>query len=417
MGRWPRLLTLAFITYSLAYLDRVNYGFGAAAGLAKSLNITPNIASLLGATFFVGYFLFQIPGGHYAESRSAKRLVFWGLLLWGVFASATGLITNIPLLFADRFALGVVESMVLPAMIVFLSHWFTKAERSRANTVLILGNPVTVLWASVVSGYLIAASDWHWMFIIEGIPSIIWAFVWLRLSDDHPAQARWLPAAQSNELEEKLVAEQRRMPSVGSVGAALRLPGVMILSAQYLFWSLGIYGFVLWLPSIIKNGAQKNIVATGWLSAIPYAVAIVAMLLVSSYADRTGNRRVLVAVAMFVGAAAFYTSYLLGPSHFGIAFVALVIAGAAMYAPYGPFFAMITDFVPRAVAGAATAMINSFGALGGFAGAYLVGYLNARTGGPSASFSLMAASLLIAGILTLVVRVESARDVVSGAPA
>jgi MFS family permease len=157
MGRWPRLLLLAFITYSLAYLDRVNFGFGAASGLAKSLGITPSIASLLGATFFLGYFLFQIPGGHYAESHSAKRLVFWGLLLWGVFASATGVITNIPLLFVDRFVLGVVESMVLPAMIVFLSQWFTQRERSRANTVLILGNPVTVLWASIVSGYLIAA--------------------------------------------------------------------------------------------------------------------------------------------------------------------------------------------------------------------------------------------------------------------
>lgn len=417
MGRWPRMLVLAFITYSLAYLDRVNYGFGAAAGLAKSLNITPNIASLLGATFFVGYFLFQIPGGHYAESRSAKRLVFWGLLLWGVFASATGLITNVPLLFVDRFALGVVESMVLPAMIVFLSHWFTRAERSRANTVLILGNPVTVLWASVVSGYLIAALDWRWMFIIEGIPSIIWAFIWLRLADDEPSDARWLPAPERADLETRLAEEQRRLPSIGSVGAALRLPGVIILSAQYLFWSLGIYGFVLWLPSIIKNGAGQSIVATGWLSAIPYAVAVVAMLLVSQYSDRTANRRILVAVAMFVGAAAFYASYLLGPAHFGVAFFALVIAGAAMYAPYGPFFAMITEFVPRNVAGAATAMINSFGALGGFVGAYLVGYLNARTGGPSASFSLMAASLLVAGILTLVVRVERESAAMRGAPA
>jgi sugar phosphate permease len=413
MGRWTRLLLLAFITYSLAYLDRVNYGFGAASGLAASLGITPNIASLLGATFFLGYFLFQIPGGHYAESHSPKRLVFWGLLLWGVFASATGLITNIPLLFVDRFALGVVESAVLPAMIVFLSQWFTRGERSRANTVLILGNAVTILWASIVSGYLIAALDWRWMFIIEGFPSIIWAFVWRALADDRPREACWLAASERAALEERLAAEQAGLAPVGSVGAALRLPGVLMLTAQYFFWSVGVYGFVLWLPSIVKAGSQQGIVATGWLSSIPYAAAVIAMLLVSNYSDRSANRRGVVAVSMFVAAAAFSVSYLLGPGHFGISFVALVIAGAAMYAPYGPFFAMITEFVPRSVAGSATAMINSFGALGSFVGAYLVGYLNAATGGPSAAFSLMAAALLVAGVITLVVRMPRHRPAIT----
>ena len=414
MGRAPRLLTLAFITYSLAYLDRVNYGFGAAGGLAQSLGITPNITSLLGATFFLGYFLFQIPGGHYAESRSAKWLVFWGLLLWGVFASATGLITNIPLLFVDRFALGVVESMVLPAMIVFLSHWFARRERSVANTVLILGNPVTVLWASIVSGYLVGSLGWRWMFVIEGLPSIVWAFVWLRLADDDPSDARWLPEDERTALQRQLADEQRTIAPVGSVAEVLRLPSVVMLSAQYFFWSLGIYGFVLWLPSIVKAGSQTGIVATGWLTSIPYAVAVIAMLLVSRYSDRTLNRKVLVAISMFVGAAAFYASYLAGPSHFGLAFAALVVAGAAMYAPYGPFFAMITEFVPRTVAGAATAMINSCGALGGFVGAYLVGYINAAYGA-SLSFSLMAASLLVAGVLTLLVRAPEVRTLSAGA--
>src|SRR6185437_4423727 len=166
-GRWLRLVPVAFITYSLAYLDRANYGFGAAAGMAKDLGISGETGSLLGL-FFLGYFFCQVPGAHYAEQHSAKRLIFWGLIAWGVLASATGLISNIPLLMADRFLLGVVESVVLPGMLVFLSHWFTRAERSRANSFLILGNPVTVLWMSVVSGYLIRALDWRWMFVAEG---------------------------------------------------------------------------------------------------------------------------------------------------------------------------------------------------------------------------------------------------------
>ncbi|HYZ17536.1 MAG TPA: MFS transporter [Candidatus Acidoferrum sp.] len=405
-ARWPRLMAVVFITYSLAYLDRVNYGFGAAGGLGKSLGITPALAALLGATFFLGYFLFQIPGGHYAESRSAKRLIFWGLILWGAFASATGLITSLPLLFADRFALGVVESMVLPGLIVFLSHWFTRAERSRANTFLILGNPLTVLWASVVSGYLIASLGWRWMFVLEGIPAIVWAFCWWRLVEDDPREARWVPEVERRALEAQLAAEQRDLPRIASIGEALRRPAVIVLALQYLCWSLGVYGFVLWLPSILKDATGLGIATVGWLSAAPYLLAAVAMLAISSYSDRTGERKWPVAASMFVGALAFYVSYALGPGHFALSYTALIVAGAAMYAPYGPFFAIVPELLPRNVAGAAVAFINSAGAVGGFAGSYLVGYLNGVTGSPSASYSLMAVALLLAGILTLTVRVS-----------
>jgi sugar phosphate permease len=403
-GRRGRLLAIVFVTYSLAYLDRVNYGFGAAAGLAKTLGVTPQIAALLGATFFLGYFLFQVPGGHYAEFRSAKRLIFWGLILWGIFASATGLITNIPLLFADRFALGVVESIVLPGLIVFLSHWFTRPERSRANTVLILGNPITVLWASVVSGYLLQLFDWRTMFVLEGIPAIVWAFVWVRLVDDYPREARWLPGAERERLEAAFDAEQREIPRVGSVAEALRRPAVVVLALQYFCWSLGIYGFVLWLPSILKAASGSAISTVGWLSAVPYLIAALAMLAVSAYSDRRGDRKYVVAASMFAGAIAFYVSFALGSGHFLASYVALIVAGAAMYAPYGPFFALIHELIPRNVAGSATAFVNSAGALGGFAGSYLVGYLDGVTGGPGASYSLMAAALLAAALLMLAVR-------------
>lgn len=408
-SRWLRLVTIAFISYSLAYLDRVNYGFGAAAGLAKDLGITSQTAALLGAVFFLGYFLFQVPGGHYAESRSAKHLLFWGLLAWGFLASATGIIRNIPLLFVDRFCLGIVESFVLPGLLVFLSHWFTRGERSRANTFLILGNPVTVLWASIVSGYLIAAIDWRWMFIIEGIPAIVWAFLWYRLVQDDPREATWLDPAERDALLAQLQAEQAGIPPVASLRDALTKPAVLVLSVQYLCWSFGIYGFVLWLPSIVKNASSLSIVDIGWLTSVPYVVAVVAMLLVSAYADRTLNRKGTVSISMFVGAAAFAGSYFLGASHFVASFLLLVVAGAAMYAPYGPFFAMIPDMLPATVVGSASALINSCGALGGFFGAYLVGYLNGLTGSATLSFGLMAASLFLAGVLTLAAPVPSGR--------
>src|SRR4051812_10654034 len=174
--RWYRLIPIAFITYSLAYLDRANFGFAAAGGMAKDLDITPAISSLLGSLFFLGYFFFQIPGALYAANKSAKKLIFWSLILWGGLAMATGLISNVNLLIVIRFMLGVVESAVMPSMLIFLSRWFTKAERSRANTFLILGNPVTILWMSILSGYLVNSLGWRGMFILEGIPAVVWAF-------------------------------------------------------------------------------------------------------------------------------------------------------------------------------------------------------------------------------------------------
>ena len=150
-SRWLRLIPVAFITYSLAYLDRANYSFGVAGGMQDDLHITTQISALLAALFFLGYFFFQIPGAIYAENRSAKKLIFWSLILWGTLATATGLATSVNLLIGIRFMLGVVESAVMPAMLILLSRWFTKSERSRANTFLILGNPVTILWMSIVS--------------------------------------------------------------------------------------------------------------------------------------------------------------------------------------------------------------------------------------------------------------------------
>lgn len=399
--RWVRLIPIVFITYSLAYLDRANFGFAAAGGMAKDLNITPAMSSLLSSLFFLGYFFFQIPGALYAANKSAKKLVFWSLLLWGGLATLTGLISNVHWLIVIRFALGVVESAVMPAMLIFLSRWFTKSERSRANTFLILGNPVTILWMSILSGYLIKSVGWRWMFIIEGIPAVLWAAIWWKMVEERPAAAAWLSPEEKQQLEEKLQAEQQGIKPVRNYAEAFRSKTVILLCLQYALWSIGVYGFVMWLPSIINAAPGSNIVTTGWLSAVPFLLAAVSMLVASYFSDKTLQRALFVWPFLLVGAIAFYCSYLVGANHFWVSFVLLVIAGGAMYAPYGPFFAAITEVLPRNVAAGAIALINSFGALGSFAGAYLVGYLNGTTGGFGASYIFMAGSLLVSALITL----------------
>jgi len=400
--RWFRLIPVAFITYSLAYLDRANFGFAAAGEMAKDLHITAATSSLLGSLFFLGYFFFQIPGAHYAANKSAKKLIFWSLILWGGLAAATGLVNNITLLMIIRFMLGVVESAVMPSMIILLSRWFTKQERSRANTFLILGNPVTILWMSIVSGYLVNAVGWRWMFIWEGLPAIIWAFFWWKLVGDKPANTTWLTAEEIQSLEVVLQKEQQSIKPVKNYAEAFKSKAVILLCLQYALWSIGVYGFVIWLPSIIKAAPQMSIVKTGWLSSLPYAFAIIGMIAASYFSDKALNRKIFVWPFLLVASIAFYGSYLIGANNFWFSFVLLVIAGTAMYAPYGPFFAILTEILPANVTAGAIALINSFGALGSFAGSYLVGYLNGTTGGFGASYIFMAGSVFLSAIITIV---------------
>ena len=401
-SRWYRLIPVVFITYSLAYLDRANFGFAAAGEMAKDLGITPSVSSLLGSLFFLGYFFFQIPGAHYAANKSAKKLIFWSLILWGGLATATGLVSNIGVLIAIRFMLGVVESAVMPAMLILLTRWFTKAERSRANTFLILGNPATILWMSIVSGYLINSVGWRWMFIWEGLPAIVWAFFWWFLVDNNPSEAKWLPADEKAKLETMLRREQQGLKPMKNYAEAFKSKTVILLCLQYAFWSIGVYGFVMWLPSIIKAAPDISIIETGWLSSLPFVFAIAGMLCVSYFSDKTMNRKAFVWPCLLIGAIAFYASYMIGTTNFWLSFVLLVIAGTAMYAPYGPFFAIIPEVMPGNVTAGAIAIINSFGALGSFVGAYIVGYLNGTTGGFGASYIFMAGSLLVSAILTLI---------------
>ena len=401
-SRWYRLIPVIFVTYSLAYLDRANFGFGAAGGMAKDLHISSNMSSLLGSLFFLGYFFFQIPGTIYASNKSAKKLIFWSLIFWGLAAMATGSINNVKILLVIRFMLGVFESAVFPSMLVLISRWFTREERSRANTLLMFGNPVTILWMSIISGYLVHSLGWRWMFIWEGFPAIVWAFFWWKLVNDRPGEADWLSDFEKKSLEETLLKEQQTIKPVKNYITAFKSKQVILLCILYLMWSFGVYGFVIWLPTIIHAAPGVGIVKTGWLSAVPYLAAIIAMIIVSYFSDKALKRKIFIWPCFLIGALAFYCSYLVGMDNFWLTFILLIIAGMTMYVPYGPFFAHLTEILPTNVAGGAIALINSFGALGAFAGSYLVGYLNGSTGGFSSSYIFMAVALLLSTALGII---------------
>jgi sugar phosphate permease len=404
--RWLYLMPVVFFTYSLAYLGRSNFGFGAAAGLAASLGITESRAAFLGSVFFFGYFLFQIPAATYARRKSAMRLVFFALISWGVLSGLTGVIRNYWLLVVDRTLLGVSESLIFPSMLILLTNWFTRQERSRANAILILGNPVTVTWMAAVTGYLIKAVGWQMTFILEGIPSVLWAFVWIVVARDRPRDAAWLSKESSLQLEAALDAEQTGLPQYRSFSAALRVPAVILLCVQYFFWSFGVYSLVLWIPEMIRSGSARGIETVGLLSAAPFLLAVIMMMSVAHFSDRMLNRKLFVWPFLFLSGAALFSSYITSGHSFWISYLSLIVAGGAMYAPYGPFFSIVPEMLPKNVAGEVFALINSCGALGGFAGTWLVGLLQAVTGNSRAGFFVMSASLMISGLIILSMRIN-----------
>lgn len=434
--RFTRVLPLAFITYSLAYLDRVNIGFGGAGGMRQTLHLQEWQFNWLNASFFVGYVLFQIPGTAYAARRSARRVLFWALVLWGIVASLTALLTNFYLLLIDRCLLGVVEGVVFPSLLVFLTHWFTRRERSRANTVLILGNPITVAWASVVSGWLVAYFDghhllqfdraWHaitgeaklagWqvMLLAEGLPTLLWAAAWWWLAKDRPGDAAWLAPDEAARVVAALDAEQAAVKPIPNYRAAFANPRVILFSLLFFAWSIGIYGLNMWLPIITKTGSELGMASVGLLNAVPYLLSAVAMVIVSAMSDRTLKRRVFVWPFLMVGALAFLVSYLAGPNHFAISFGGLIVAAICMYAPYGPFWAMAPEYISRNVIGESLALINTIGAAGGFLGTLGVGELHRLTGGYGAGFAALATCLAVAGGLTLLIGTHGANPAGAG---
>jgi len=399
--RWIYLLPAVFITYSLAYLDRANFGFGAAAGMAATLHITGKQLSLLGGLFFLGYFVFQLPGVMLARRGGVTRVIFVLLIAWGAFAALTGVIHRFWVLAVDRVLLGISESLIFPAMVHLLTHWFTRAERSRSNTILMFGNPMTVLWMSVITGYLIQNFGWQKTFILEGIPSIVWAGLWLLIVRDKPLQASWMTGDAAQHLEIQLEQGQVSLAPVGTIQKALMRSDVLLLSVQYFSWSVGVYGFVLWLPTIVRQGASLSMGKTGLLSALPYLAAILGMAAVSILSDKMQRRQLLVWPFLLLSGVALFGSYVFLQKSFSVAFVSLIVGGACMYAPYGPFFAIVPERLPRNVTAEVFALINSCGALGGFLGSYLVGFLQSVTGKSSAGILLMSLSLACSAILLL----------------
>jgi sugar phosphate permease len=412
--RWHRLIPIAIIVYIISFMDRTNIGF-ALGGLQKDLGINAAQQGLAAGIFFIGYLVLQIPGGHLAEHWSAKKFVGIMVLIWGFLAILCGFIQNFGELLIVRFLLGVAEAGIWPAILVLISHWFPAHERARAYAFWMMNIAIASIITAPLSGWILSFSDWRALFIIEGLfPFIIAAPLWWIFVADHPREAKWCSPEERDYIERGLAAD--RAADHEDVKLSLRhvlSNGVVWrLTLVYFLIQIGFYGLNIWLPHVVKTITGGGSVEVGFVTAIPYVLAMVALWYNAKGADRTGRYSTHVLLSMAVGAVALVISVATGNSApiVAIVFISIAVAGALAYD--GPFWASASRAMPVVVAGAAMGLINAVGNLGGFVGPYVGGFLQDVTHGSFFATSIfLACCLLAAGLVMLSLRRKGDRPV------
>src|ERR1700710_688024 len=398
-----RLIPFLNLAYFLAYLDRVNLGF-AALTMNAELKFSPLVFSWGAGIFFIGYFIFEVPRNRALEKFGASRWIARIMVTWGIISAAMCLVSGEWSFYVLRFLLGVAEAGFFPGIILYLTYWYPAEYRARFLAAFAIAVPVSTVIGAPISGLLLGLDGamglkgWQWLFVIEGIPSVLLGIVtWFYLTD-RPEKADWLTAEQKAWLAAKLQAETatKQAASHMSLGQALSSPKVIMLSLVYFGFVGALYGMQFWLPQIVKAFGLTN-AQTGFVTAIPYLFGTIAMILWARHSDATRER------VFHVGAPLLLTALALGVCGYVTdpmtTMVVLTVAAIGVFCTFGVFWTLPTAWLSGTAAAGAIALINSIGNLAGFAGPYLIGWVKETTGSTSTGLFVLAALPLIGGLL------------------
>lgn len=376
-----RLIPLLAAGFFVAYLDRVNIGF-AALTMNRELGFTPQFFGFAAGIFFVSYCLFEAPS-NYAMRRLGARLWIARIMVsWGLVAAATALVWSEQSFVVLRLLLGAAEAGFAPGVILYLTYWVPAAQRARLLSGFLIAVPLGSAIGAPISGVILTVTDglagvsgWRWLYLIEAVPSIALGVVCFFYLPDRPADVTWLTQGERDWLEAELRRDEPGHEE--NYWRALGDRRVLTLGVAYFGVVLALYGLSFWLPQIVK-GFGESLLATGFLTAIPYAFGALAMWLWSRSADRRGEtvlHTVIVCVVGGVGlAGAAYA-----PSH-GLAMIALTLAAVGSVSALPTFWSFSTLALGPVDAVVGVAVINSIGNLSGLAGPWLVGLIKGATG-------------------------------------
>ncbi len=408
-----RIIPLLFICYIIAYIDRINVGFAKLqlqGVLGVDDKIFGSVYGLGAGLFFIGYFIFEVPSNLILQKVGARIWIARIMIVWGIVSSMMMFIHSVTGFYIIRFLLGVAEAGFYPGVILYLTYWFPDKERAHTIALFATGTVLAGIIGSPLSGSILelhgvsGLEGWQWLFLLEGIPAVLLGFIVIFFLPDSPGKAKWLTPAEKNYVQTRIDEDARMSEGIAHfrLSDAFTSGRIWLLCFIYFLLTVGIYGYEMWLPSIIKEFSGLSYSIVGLINAIPYLVSVVVMLIIGYNSDKTGERRWHVAGPAFAAAAGFGLSAYLHNPYFGI--MALMVALVGLKSAMGPFWALSTIFLSGTAAAGGIALINSVGNLGGFAGPYLVGVITDRTGSIVLSLWILGAALLLMGLLVLTIR-------------
>jgi len=403
-----RLMPIVVLSYCCAYIDRVNVGFAKLRMLAD-LQFSDVTYGLGAGIFFIGYFLFEIPSNLLLQRFGARRVLGAIMLGWSVVSAATALVRTPGEFYAARLLLGLAEAGLSPGIMLYLTYWFPPSRRGFALGAYYIGVPLAGIIGGPLSGMILqlfarsaVLRDWQWLFVIEAIPSLLVGLVVLLLATSRPEQAGWLSAPARRLVARDLLAEAPPVAAHASLRHVLANPWLWVLAGIYFCELVGLYGLSFWLPSILRGSGVASLAAVGWMSAVPYLLAVPVIVLSGVAADRSRRRRAYFAGFLAAGAVGFAASGLgsLGPL---AALACLCLATAGILAALSLFWGLPTAFLGGTSAAVGIALINSLGNLAGMLSPPMVGWLNVHTGHALAGVAAVAGFMLLGSALVWLV--------------
>jgi D-galactonate transporter len=400
-----RLIPFLMICYIVAYLDRVNVGF-AKLQMLGDLKFSEAVYGLGAGIFFIGYFIFEIPSNVILHKVGARVWIARIMISWGVLSSCMMFVSGEVSFYIVRFLLGAAEAGFFPGIILYLTYWYPAHRRARVTALFMTGIAISGVIGGPVSGWILNSlsgangwAGWQWMFLIEGIPSVIIGIIVLVILDDRIDHAKWLTKEEKALLDRNIELDNHGKEDE-SIGRVLLSGRVWLMALIYFCFVMGLYGIGFFLPTIIKATGVASPLTIGLLTTIPYAFAAVTMVLVARHADKTGERRWHIAIAGFIGAVGLIMS-VIWRADVTLAMTALTVATMGILTTLPSFWSLPTAFLAGTGAAAGIALVNSLGNLAGFVAPSAVGWLKDLTGNTDAGVYMLAGSLVLGGILTL----------------
>jgi D-galactonate transporter len=404
-----RLLPFLWLLYVIAFLDRVNVAY-AALEMSHDLGFSDRVFGLGAGIFFIGYVLLEIPGALIVERWSARLWIARIMITWGIITVFVGFVHTPRQFYTVRFLLGAAEAGFFPGVIVYLTHWFSPRDLAKAIASFMAAQPLANFLGSPLAGKILGIhwyglEGWRWLFILEGIPAVIFGVITFFYLTDRPSQASWLPQDERDWVTQELDRDKAKKKAVRSytIGQALRQRDVILFTLIYLLGNTGFYGFTIWFPTILKRTSGLATGTITLLVAIPYLAALTATLMNSWHSDRTQERRWHAAGPLFLGSLALFLAIDSG-AHLWTQLGFFSIFAACVYGYQPCFWALPTIALGEYAAAASIGLINAIGNLGGFVGPFLLGYLVTRTGSFTSGLVWLMANLFLAGILVLRLR-------------